>query len=62
MDALGTQLQGAGGNGKVAGVLIRGLKDAITRYKMCFPAAEVDFLEEVWQAVRRAAHNLPFAL
>jgi hypothetical protein len=51
MDALGGQLQTNGGaNGKMAGVLIRGLKDAINRYKMSFPAAEVEFLEQVWQA------------
>ena len=31
-------------------MLIRGLKDAINRHKMCFPSGEVDFLEDVWQA------------
>ena len=43
-------LNAGGANGRIASALIRGLKDAIARYKMSFPEPEIDFLERVWVA------------
>ena len=43
-------LNAGGANGRIASALIRGLKDAIARYKMSFPEPEIDFLDKVWVA------------